>query len=42
MAIIKAVKKAIWLQDLLENLGFAQEHINVYGDSQSAIHLTKN
>lgn len=42
MAITKAVKEAIWLQGLLENLGLVQEHINVYCDSQSAIHLTKN
>ena len=42
MAVIEVVKEAIWLQGLLENLGLAQEHINVYCDSQSAIHLTKN
>ena len=42
MTITKAVKETIWLQGLLENLGLAQEHINVYCDSQSAIHLTKN
>ena len=42
MAITEAVKEAIWLQGLLENLGLAQEHINVYYDNQSAIHLTKN
>ena len=29
-------------QGLLENLGFVQEHINVYCDSQSTTHLTKN
>ncbi|KAH9687230.1 hypothetical protein KPL70_014688 [Citrus sinensis] len=33
MAITGAVKEAIWLQGLLENLGLAQEHINVYCDS---------
>ncbi|KAH9742736.1 hypothetical protein KPL70_003051 [Citrus sinensis] len=42
MAITEVVKEAIWLQGLLENLGLAQEHINVYRDSQSAIHITKN
>ncbi|KAH9717374.1 hypothetical protein KPL71_021787 [Citrus sinensis] len=42
MAITEVVKEAIWLQGLLENLGLAQEHINVYCDNQSAIHLTKN
>ena len=39
MAITKAIKEAIWLQGLLENLGLVQEHINVYCDIQSAIHL---
>ena len=42
MAITEAVKEAIWLQALLENLGLTQEHINLYCNSQSAIHLTKN
>ena len=42
MAITEAVKEAIWLQGLLKSLGVVQEHINVYCDSQNAIHLTKN
>ena len=42
MTIIEAVKKAIWLQGLLQNMGLIQEHINVYCDRQSAIHLIKN
>ena len=42
MAITEAIKEAIWLQGLLENLGLVQEHINVYCNSQSVIHLTKN
>lgn len=42
MAITEAVKEAVWLQGLFENLGLIQEHINVYWDSQNAIHLTKN
>ncbi|KAH9688510.1 hypothetical protein KPL70_015142 [Citrus sinensis] len=33
MAITEAIKEAIWLQGLLENLGLAQEHINLYCDS---------
>ncbi|KAH9686777.1 Integrase catalytic domain-containing protein [Citrus sinensis] len=41
MAIAEAVKEAIWLQGFLESLGLAHEHINVYCDSQNAIHLTK-
>ena len=42
MAITEAVKEAIWLQGLLEDLGVGQKHIDVFCDSQSAIHLAKN
>ena len=27
---------------MLENLGLIQDHVNVYCDNQSAIHITKN
>ena len=42
MAITEAVKEAIWLQGLLENLGLVQKHINMYCDNQITIHLTNN
>ncbi|KAL5804929.1 hypothetical protein ACOSQ3_031729 [Xanthoceras sorbifolium] len=42
MAVSEAVKEAIWLQGLLEDLGSLQEHFNVYCDSRSAIHLAKH
>ncbi|KAK8278123.1 hypothetical protein V6Z12_D09G019700 [Gossypium hirsutum] len=42
MAVIEAVKEAIWLQGMVKTLGLVQEHINLYCDSQSAIHLEKN
>ena len=42
MAATEAAKEAIWLQGLVEDLGLAQEQIDVYFDSQSAIHLAKN
>jgi transposase InsO family protein len=42
MAVTEAVKEALWLQGLVGDLGFSQEHVNVYCDSQSAIHLAKN
>ncbi|KAG8500107.1 hypothetical protein CXB51_003710 [Gossypium anomalum] len=42
MTITEAVKEAIWLQSMVKTLGLVQEHINVYCDSQSAIHLAKN
>ena len=38
----KASKEMIWLQGLLDELGFKQENNVLYIDSQSAIHLAKN
>ena len=42
MAVTEAVKEAIWLQGLVTDLGFKQQEVTVYCDSQSAIHLAKN
>ena len=42
MAMTEAIKEAIWLHGLIEDLGILQEHISVFCDSQSAIHLAKN
>lgn len=42
MAITEAVKEAIWLHGLLKDLGVGQKQLEVYSDSQSAIHLAKN
>ena len=42
MAIIEAVKEAIWLHGILKDLGVDHKHLEVYSDSQSAIHLAKN
>ncbi|KAM1696422.1 hypothetical protein ACFXTN_027951 [Malus domestica] len=42
MAVTEAIKEAIWLQGLLDDLGVQQDHVNVHCDSQSAIHLAKN
>jgi len=42
MAITEAVKEAIWLHGLLKDLGVGQKQIELYSDSQSAIHLAKN
>ena len=42
MAITEAVKEAIWLQGLLDDLGVGQKQVTVFCDSQSAIHLAKN
>jgi hypothetical protein len=36
------VNEAIWLQGLLKDLGVGQKHLEVYCNSQSAIHLAKN
>ena len=42
MAVAKAVNEAIWLRGLLEDLGVGKKHIDMFCDSQSAIHLAKN
>ena len=42
MAITEAVNEAIWLHGLLKELGVGQKQLEVYSDSQSAIHLAKN
>ena len=42
MAITEAVKEAIWLQGLLDDLGVGQKQVIVFCDSQSTIHLAKN
>ena len=38
MAITEAVKEAICLQGLLDDLGVGQKQVTVFCDSQSAIH----
>lgn len=42
MAITEAVKEAIWLHGFLKDLGVGQKQLEVFSDSQSAIHLAKN
>ena len=42
MAITEAVKEAIWLQGLLDDLGVGQKQVTAFCDSQSAIHLAKH
>ncbi|KAH9754532.1 Integrase catalytic domain-containing protein [Citrus sinensis] len=42
MAATEAVKEAIWLKALLDDLGVIQENIAVFCDNQSAIFLAKN
>ena len=41
MAMMEAMKKAIWLQGFLDNLGIDQNLLNINYDSMSAIYLTK-
>ncbi|CAL9028549.1 unnamed protein product, partial [Prunus brigantina] len=36
------VREAIWLQGLIDDLGVPQDHMDVYCDSHSAIHVAKN
>ena len=42
MTVIEASKEMIWLQGLLDELGFKQESNVLFSDSQSAIHLANN
>jgi len=42
MALTEAVKEAIWLQGLMNDLGIEQDLLRVRCDSMSAIYLAKN
>jgi len=42
MVMTEAMKEAIWLQGLLDNLGIDQELLKINCDSMSAIYLAKN
>ncbi|KAG7633109.1 Reverse transcriptase RNA-dependent DNA polymerase [Arabidopsis suecica] len=42
MALTEAVKEALWLKGLANELGFPQRYVEVHCDSQSAIALAKN
>jgi len=42
MAVTEAVKEAIWLRGLVEDLGLHQGVTTVFCDSQSTIHLMKH
>lgn len=42
MAMAEGVKEALWLWGLLGDLGIEQDCVNLWCDSQSAIHLAKN
>lgn len=41
IALVEAIKEGIWLKGLIEELGFKQDVVNVFCDSQSAIFLVK-
>ena len=42
MAMTEAMKEAIWLQGLLDDLGIEQDLLKINCDSISAIYLVKN
>lgn len=42
MALSEAFKEALWLKGFVSELGFEQDDVKVFSDSQSAIHLAKN
>ena len=41
IALTEAVKEAIWIKELLREMGFEQEKVSIWCDSQSAISLSK-
>ena len=42
MAMMEAMKEAIWLQGLMDDLGIWQDFLRLRCDSMSAIYLAKN
>jgi hypothetical protein len=42
MAAVEAAKEALWLTELVKELGIQQVGVSLYCDSQSAIYLAKN
>jgi len=42
ISLTEGVKEAIWLRELVSNLGLIQDVTVIFCDSQTAIHLTKN
>ncbi|XP_062103976.1 secreted RxLR effector protein 161-like [Humulus lupulus] len=42
VAVTEAIKEAIWIKGLMEELSLLREKPTVYSDSQSCIHLCKN
>ena len=42
IALTEATKEAVWLKELMNELGFKQEAVEIQCDSQSAIALAKN
>lgn len=42
MAITEAVKEGIWLTGMMKEFGIVQQSVNIFCDSQSALHLAKH
>lgn len=42
VVLIECVKEEMWLKEIVNELGFQQDMVTIYCDSQSAIHLTRN
>ena len=42
MAMMEAIKEAIWLQGLLDDLGIDQHLLKINYDNMSSIYLVKN
>ena len=42
IALTEAIKEAIWIKGIINELGIKSSSVKLYCDSQSAIHLSKN
>ena len=42
LALTEAVKKGLWLKQLMKDLGINQSIVKIYYDNKSTIHLSKN
>lgn len=42
MALMEAIKEALWLKCLMKDFGLDQTVVKIYCDNQSNIHLSKN
>ncbi|PKA67208.1 Retrovirus-related Pol polyprotein from transposon TNT 1-94 [Apostasia shenzhenica] len=42
IAVVEAAKEAVWVKDLIRELGISQKTVSLYCDSKSVIYLAKD